>query len=256
MPIHLQAFYESVDQALNNITPLLTTDGERLLRTAGDNTQVDARIPNVIMAYVGAANAEVARLRSPTLDARAIPYLNPLSATVEPGIPPAIVDLRESPIRLGPSEDMQLQVENDGAAGAQDVVGLLWWADAPPGPVRGEWLTVRATTTAAAMTAWDWNRRTVTLDNALKPGRYELGGVTAIGTTLIAGRVVPNDSVFQPGFLCFDAVTDAHASMFRYGRMGSYGTFRHDRALDLEFFPGAADNESQEIFLDVRRIGD
>lgn len=256
MPVatHLTAWYESVDQTLAPITPVAATGGETVHTVSGDDLKPHPQLANIVAAYVGSASIERARFSSASLQASgALPYLAPLSGSEEPGVPTVFHDLRMAPIAISADENLQLQVENDGAASAEDVVGLVWMG-AAPSQAQGAWRTIRATTTASAMTAHQWNTRAVSLDDDLPAGTYEIGGVTAIGTSLIAGRTVQKDSIYKPGFLCYDTIQDANAMTFRHGKFGTYGTFKHDQPLDIEFFPDAADNESQEIYLDIRKV--
>lgn len=256
MAIHLVAAHESVDQALGNITWLNESEGEQLmLIDSGDNDNLRPRqgFVRIVGAYVGAPTAEVARFNSPHL--RRVTtgrYLTPLSTTVEPGSPPAWVDLRSTPIEVKENEPLNLQVENDGAGAAETVVGLVWFSDGGTNPVapsaKSFWTRATGSTT---VTADQWSGVATTLDNDLEEGTYKLLGVVGIGATMVGWRVRRIADNHRPGGLAMDAVSDliGHQQPWANGGLGVLETFEHDEPPTIEVLCDAADTSQEFLFL-------
>lgn len=252
MPYHLAAFVENVDQTLDNITPL----PDDVLATNGDDLIIGDRYTTIFGVWAGSTSAERARIVAASLRAKVLPDIQPINAGPEPTYPdPKFHDLRECPIVVEPSERLNFQVENDGAGAAEDIFGLLFLGSGAPSKASGKWMPVRATTAASAMTANVWNLRSITLAQSLPPGTYELGGVRATSTSLVAVRAVFPGQVERPGALGADGDADQTLEVFRRGNLGVWGTFKHDQLPQFQFLVDAADNEAQQLILDIRKVG-
>lgn len=258
MPMHVAAFFESVDQTLDNVAAL--ADG--VIPTQADEMLVPDGMGYVAAVRVGSASCERARLSTPSLrqlPSVGLPDLLPVGL-LEPESPPAgFHEFWDSPLAINPvkpggAERLSLLAENDGAGAAEPVYGVVFLASGAVQPEAGPWTPVRATTAAAAVTADAWTTRALTLDNALPAGTYAVGGLRAQSTSLIAARLIFPGQAYRPGVLGCDADADIQPAIFRRGRMGRFGTFTHDSPPQIELLCDAADNEAQEIILDIKKI--
>lgn len=261
--LHLTAYLENLDGggALNALTPVNDTLSPLFQVVNTDFLRVPGEAPFIAGVY-GSGDATVqprARLLEASFrdtykrQALEIPMLSP---TAEPGSPPIFNDYRMDPIKLKPSNLLSYELLQNPAA-AVDEVAVIFATDGPVQPVDpkgGYW--ARFLTTATAMTANIWNNRALTQDENLDGGRYEVLGMRALSTSLIAARLSFTNQVHRPGVLGADARGDVpHPSFATPGLWGVLGNFHTDSLPTVDFLVDAADNEAQPVDLYIRRIG-
>ncbi len=256
-PMHLAGFAEVHDAAavFSNVAAL----ADDRLFTQGDDLRVPT-LNQVILAAAGADGvvAPRARLVSPTLDELVRYEISPINITnalpVEPDTPQAIDDLRMSPLVLGVDELLNAQLNNNPGAAEEQWI-LLWFADSPPNPVSaGRGFTVRATGTTT-LGVIIWTSVTITLDENLPPGNYQIIGLRVESPACIAGRIILRTGDFQrPGALGTDLISDLAFPPFRHGGLGVWGEFPFTQLPAVEFLAGVADT-AQTVHLDLIRIG-
>jgi hypothetical protein len=255
--IHLAGFLESLDPAAAFVNIAALQD-DRLF-TNGDNLRVPA-LNRVIMAAGGAENTVAPRIRltSPTLDEFTRWEITPLNvasaAGVEPGSPQAIQKMIENPVGLGIDENLRAELlSNPGAAQIQ--WALLWFSDGPPTPVVNQRMFTVRGTGATTVAVGAWTPATITLDDELPPGRYQIVGLRAESATGIAARIVNREGgQWRTGVLCADAISDLEDPIFRGGRMGVLAEFPFTQLPDIEFLCVAADT-AQVVYFDLVRVG-
>lgn len=254
MVFHLAAFSESVDQSLGNITPI--TDPQ--LTVSGDDLTVGRDLRFIAGLLVGAPTIDSARIVAPSLYTQFTgggPDISPVNVAAEPSSPLPYHDWRATPLELMPSEKLNVQIANSGAGSAEDAWALLLLASGAIQPQPGAWRPFKFTTSAAAVTAEAWSNRSLTPAQALVPGTYAVGGGYAVSTSGRAFRLVFQGQAARPGGVMGDAESDVLAmSVFRNGGLGVWGTFTHDQLPTIDFFCDAADNEAQEVYLDLIRV--
>lgn len=255
-------FFENQDGAgaLQNLAGLADPLSQIWPRDSdADFFRVDGRFRNIVGIYshVDATVQPRARLTAPSFRerlGRAALEVPTLSSTAEPGTPPVFVDRRMDPIELTPGERLGLETLNNPGS-AEDQFTVLWTADGPiqqVDPKGGHW--IRAITAASALTANTWGTRTLTLDENLLAGEYDVLGLRVLSTSLIAARLAFNNQVNKPGVLGADARTDIpHASFAYPGSWGVLGRFHTDNLPSIELLVDAADNEVQPVDLYVRK---
>lgn len=247
----LIGYYESVDQG--GALAAIAAMNDPTLFTSGD----DVRIADPISYVQGAAflsaatTVTAAQLQSPSLRTRNNLPLAPLTNADDFGTPPAIMWLGDSPIPLTPGEKLNYYTNTDNT-GAVAIQGLVWLSDGRQVPVEGDIFSVSATS-SITLSAGNWVNGTITLDQPIPNGQYELVGLRAVGTNLQAARVVFPGGSWRPGVHGANAVGDIDFDPFRFGRMGSWGTFDSDNLPSIDAL-GHTDT-SQTYILDVRKIG-
>lgn len=249
---HLAALHESVDQA---IAPITWVSDALLSRVdSNDSIIVTSELQRIGAVRLGSASIERARIVNPDLDAKTnMPYeLAPLGAE-EPETPLVIQDWFDQPLGIPSAQSrLTIEVENDAAGGAEDVYGMVWFVRGNAQRVSGDIRTIRAVTTASAMTANVWNERALTFDQNLTGKNYQVvGGRLVSATDPIMWRMSFPGQVMRPGAPAYDAVGDLDYHRFRRGGLGVWGTFSPNVPPVVEVLPGSAINEAQIIELDV-----
>lgn len=245
------AYYESVDQgaAYNALTGV----ADQIHRVVGDDIQIPAM--NQIVAIAGgveSAAAHRARLVAPSLRRRANYQVTPLNTAaagaVEPGSPQAVVDLRRNPLAMIRGEQLNFEALADPVA-AQIQWGVVFLAAGPIEPVAGKIFTIRATG-ATALVAGTWTNVTLTFDEDLPAGEYDVVGLRPQSAGLIAARLVFIGGEARPGALGVDAQADIQDDMFRRGGLGVWGHFKDDEPPTVDCLAISAD-ATQEFYFDL-----
>jgi len=248
--MHLAAYYQSVDPAAAYVDLATVADSQLTVNTP--RIQVPT-LNQVVLLAGGAENvvAPLMRLVAPSLTARWRHQVSPLNvataAAVLPMSPARIVDLRDDPLVLVPSEQLTFQLNSNPAA-AQIQWGLVWFADGKPAPVSGSISTARATV-ANALVAGAWTLNTLTFDEQLPRGRYQVVGFRPMSTTAIAARLVIPGAAYRPGALGAANISDVSSDVFRHGELGVWGEFEDVDNLQVETLAAAADAAAVQQYL-------
>jgi hypothetical protein len=251
---HLAAWYESIDPAAayNDLTAVADTQ----LTTGGDNIQIPT-LDQIVALAGGAENAVAPRMRlvAPSLRQRSLYQIAPLNVAtagaVEPGSPPAVVDLRANPLKMEKSENVQCSLLSNPAA-AQIQWGLMWLADGPVAPVQGNIFTARGTS-ATTLVAGTWSNCAITFDENLPRGRYQIVGMKGISAGAIAARTVLPEIRWRPGVIACDIVEDLDDRIFRNGQFGVFGEFEDTDGLTVDFLSVSADT-AEIVYLDLIQV--
>jgi hypothetical protein len=129
----------------------------------------------------------------------------------------------DSPIPLVFNESINFFTQNAQAAAVLSY-GLLWLADGPVKPVQGPMYSVRATS-AVALVAATWVNGALTFSQALPYGTYQVVGMRARGTNLLAARLVFPGAFNRPGVPACNTIGGLDFDTARYGQMGVFGQF-------------------------------
>ena len=251
------AFGEDIDLAA--ALAAITAVPDQHVFYVGDDIRIPA-LNNVVGLAAGApvVGAEVteARLTAPSLRARGYLHVHPISggadAQPEPGPAGLVMDMRRTPCPLVVGESINAEFLSDSTV-AQFHWLLVWLADGPIIPVEGNIQTIRLDSATAAV-AQAWTTVPLVPQVDLESGSYEIVGMRGQGATMIAARLILTESPWRPGVVGNDVITDEGAPIFRYGKFGSFGSFRHDTPPQAEVLCDAAD-AAQNIWLDVIKVG-
>jgi len=156
-----------------------------------------------------------------------------------------------SPVPLDPFESLELQCNTDNAGAAQHW-GFALLSDGSQSPVNGRIYTVRATA-AVALTVNTWQNGALTFDQTLPVGRYQVVGMRARGTNLVAARLVFVGGINRPGVFAVNAIGDHDPIKFRHGGFGVFGEF-HTNTPPTVDCAGVTDTAQQFLF-DLIRVG-
>ena len=158
-----------------------------------------------------------------------------------------ICDYSKDPLPLEASEKLNVSTIHtlDGAC-------LIWLSDGPIAPVHGDIRTIQATT--GHTTAADvWENVALTLSQTLPAGRYQVVGMRAVGTNLIAARLVFVGGTWRPGVPAGSTVSSVDVPLFRQGAFGVFDEFEFDQPPSIDLL-GTGVTASEVIALDLIQI--
>lgn len=248
---HIAAMRASVTNGTTNSGLTAVTDQILSVNSAGQFL-----LPQKMQLRLGAGgSANVSRLRinTPSLRYIALPYIAPVNSGLTVASPPNVANYGENGPMLPPAD--ALVVEGTHSGGAPEVMwSVIWLRDGfrPTTPGQLYRMRLTASITGAAGT---WVSGSMTPDQTLPSGVYDINGMDVFGTNLIAARLIFPGGNWRPGCLCRNAVTSIQRPEFINGELGCYGTFDSVNLPNLEIYVEGA-NTSQEIYLDVVRTGD
>lgn len=253
-PHTLVAHYESIDPAAAFVN-LAALDDDHIF-TVGDDLRVPI-LTNLVAVAAGVASggSGLARVESPSLRKKSRLHIQPVNgnadADAEPDDPPAIADLRRTPIVFDFDEILQAFTDSNPTAAAAQWV-LYWLADGPISPVTGDMFTVRFTDTAT-LAADAWTASDFILSDTLPVGRYAIVGMRAQSAGLVAARLIFRGGEWRPGVIGADTDAQKDHPMFRYGQFGVFGEFDSRVPPRVEYISISADT-AEEGQLDLMRV--
>jgi len=244
MPVHLQAWSESVDQA---VIDNLAAVADEIMFTAGDNARTYGS--KILGAYGIGVNITRARLTSPTLRKTSVLEVEPIDISVEPTFPTALDDWWARPVPITAGEIMNAQASENGA-GATRMSVFAWVGEANAEVPAQNITTIRATGTAT-LVAYTWSSVTLTYDTTLPTGTYQIVGMRAESAGLLAARLILSENqTHRPGCIGYDAASDVDLDRFRKGNSGVWGIFKEENPPTVQCFSASADT-AETIWLDV-----
>jgi hypothetical protein len=182
-------------------------------------------------------------------------------------------DFSPAPIPLQPGEALQVLSSVDAAAVAENIFVIIHLTDGMLStPITGSGGTPPRIETLifdgqAAAVINTWSPTALVPRQALRAGTYAVVGMKAVGTSMVAARLVFGNQGPRPGVLATNAAVGAggvgsfsdareqYSGMYRYGKMGVWGTFSHVNPPQAEIICSVADAAiTQHFALDVIKI--
>jgi hypothetical protein len=243
--LHTVAFETSASEAaLTSITPV--PDGT--VAIISNDLRIPVQVPMIVAvaALINSAAATLkAELVSPKL--RSIfPFdVSPIVNGLVFGSLPRYLRLWQNPLALDPLEALNFQFQNGAAVMNR---GIVWLADKAVTPIGGKIFTVRATAAASLVTA-TWVNASLTFQNTLPAGHYQIVGMRAWSANGVAARLFVPSYAWRPGVPMVNAEDNNDAWEFRYGGVGVMAEFDHTVPPTVDFL-GVTDT-SETVFLDL-----
>lgn len=199
------------------------------------------------------AGADVIRGRilTPRLRPISEPYIVPVHTALLPTVDTRIMDLRNNPLRVDASEDIDIESTVDGAAPARVTAALWLYQQFTPAP-SGEIITLRMTSTTTAV-PFAWTQLTVTNDFQLPQGRYAVVGGSYFAINAIAFRVLFEGQFLTPGGIGSTIAVQRPWAAQLNGGLGKWGEFDTVTIPNISILNGAADVD-HTIYLQVVRV--
>jgi hypothetical protein len=181
-------------------------------------------------------------------------------------------DFKEAPIPLQPGERLQALSTVDVAAVAENIFVIVTLTDGmvsnpitgPNGtPPRIESIVFDYQAAAVINT---WSTSALVPRQALRAGSYAIVGMKPVGTSMVAARLIlengtrpgviaTNAAVGAAGVGSFSDAVDQCQGMYRYGRMGVWGTFSHINPPQIQTIASVADAAiAQHVILDLIKL--
>ena len=244
MPFTTVAFHKAAVSA--TLLPLAGVADQHVTVVGNDLTIPDLRF--LVAALIFGNAPTQAQIQTPNLRRLVLEDITKMIATETcAGAVDVLVDRREDPLELVVSEKLNVYTIHtlDGWA-------LLWLADGPVAPVHGDIHTIRATT--GHTTAADiWENVALTLTQTLPAGRYQVVGMRAYGTALLAARLVFVGGVWRPGVPAGVNINAVEVPQFKKGHFGAFGEFEFDQPPSVDLL-GTGVTSAEQIFLDLIQI--
>lgn len=207
---------------------------------------------NLFAAAAMEATPARVRIITPSLRIPSTPWLRPLiTGTIPPNMP-VLPDYRANPLTLRALEETQVMATNALAMGSENFTSLLWIGDVIQPPPVGNIVTMRGTSTGAAV-ANKWTQVAVTWQDTLPNGTYGIVGLQHQSANGQAARLIINGQQYRPGALSVTALGNFSHPMFLKGGLGLWGTFRSVAMPLVEVLANAAD-ASHELYLEFVRM--
>jgi len=251
MPMTVIAFSESISpNVLQNIAGV----ADPHVTVSGDDIIIPSFANKVIAAFGVGTTLDRMRLVSPRLrkinNIEMVPVQRGATA---PGSPPAIYKTVDNPVELDVNEALNVEALQSAAASERETC-IVFLADAAPSPVTGADIRTVRCTTSVTLTANAWTNTSLTFTETLPAGRYQVIGMRARSSNLIAARLVLVGEAYRPGCLGVTGIANLEDPMFRHGHLGVFGEFEHNTPPTVDFFASAADTDP-EVELDLVKVG-
>lgn len=209
----------------------------------------------LLASYASGINLEAARVNSPSLRSLVLPEIYPANDTADVPVLDAVCLYEEFGPRFIANEPVIVEASRAGAD-AQPVIAALWVTPAFKAATKGPAFAVRGAFTAT-LTAGTWVLASLTLNQTLPAGRYEVVGMVCVCNDAFLCRLVfPGVGQFRPGVLVNDAYGDLTLmDPFRNGRFGAFGQFDNYAIPSVEVLGDAAGAETGFVLLDLVKVG-
>lgn len=208
----------------------------------------------LLFAKVNGVTLARARLTSPYIRTISPVFIRPIDAALLQTTLTRPSNWVKSPLRLKALEEFAIEATNTGAGGDIQTISLGLAVD-PVTPVpNGDIFSMRGTGTTTAV-AGAWTQAAITWADILPAGKYAIVGMNAVGATLQAARIIPQNAPFwRPGCTGGPAEATIVDEIFRNGALGIWTTFNAYGMPNIEVLCNAADT-AQTIYLDIIKIG-
>lgn len=272
--------YAAAAQGINAALTALPSISDQTLRQNG-NGYIVPLLNKIPFVFAFGPSMTRAQLRSTTLAQLAYQEIEPIQI-VFPGADqlPSVANFAGGPCLLSPAEELDVFITNTAADGEYvlvwlsdgDLVPLPTFTPGAPssGPApsvgasglvdirTGQPFSVRATG-ATTLAVAGWSLVTLTMDQNLIPGHYQLIGGRARSANIVGWRVQLPGFAWRPGSFgnrgtLGTVSTTPDWPWQRYGGWGVWGEFDSIQLPAIEVISGVADTVEQFV-LDLIRTG-
>jgi hypothetical protein len=221
---------------------------------------------NLAAAFAIGTSLQRARVNSPSLLRVAYPYIRPIQQGNVPANDPNMMVLRCNQLLIPAGEPVGIDVVTANAGDL--VITLLWFTNNGAVPLPkgdGYWLRYTAPTSnqtpgsSSFISPLRWSQLVPVFDQTIPAGTYAVTGFEHTGTaggSAIAARLVFPGSVYRPGTVATQLVTERTSQYFYDGAFGVLGTFQTISPPSIEVLCTSPDTVAHEGYIRVVRIAD
>lgn len=224
------------------------------VRVEGDIIYM-SELNDILAVYCGgAATLTEAYLASPSLRRLANYYISPIELAGMPVGDDSFIMHPQSPLSLEENEGLEVIVTDSAGVGAVNTTVGVWLADGPQLPITGEIFHVKATSTITEVVN-TWVNGTITFDQVLPVGRYQIVGARCWIDDGVLFRFVPIGAANRPGGLCSGGIGYKAHDLQRNGGLGVWCEFDQITPPSVEVLAneGAA-GTAVELYIDLIKI--
>lgn len=225
---HTIAFSQAL--TTTNVGTLVTPVVDSTVTINGNNLLIPEKI-NQLFAGFGFSTAGTAatkvQVQTPSLREVFWPSLSPIVNATTPDANSLIPSFMDNPIPLQTQEGLNIQTDALSTATAGQQGAVIFLSDGKRAPVQSSKIYTMRFTTAIALSANSWVNGSLTFDQPLPVGNYDVVGLRVEGTGLMAARLVfvGQSAITRPGCPGNATALTRDLEDFRYGRSGVWGTF-------------------------------
>ena len=247
---HLAAYSGSLTN--NTTSPVPAVNDTVLTKTSGNNFILPQ--PGKLMgAYSAGVSITEAQINTPSLRYVGLPFVAFLNASLTIPSPPALTWWGDSGPPIPKVDEIQM-IHTLGGAAPEQEFDLLWFKFANM-PMTGGPIYRLEFTSATVTVANTWTNGVILPTSTLPQGVYDVVGMDAVGTNLVAARLVVPGSFFRPGCLARNAKTSIPSYLFTAGNLGVWASFASVNLPSVDFLATGA-NTAQTVYLDLIRRAD
>jgi hypothetical protein len=249
MTWHVAAFFETIDNVAGTDVNALA---DQVLSIQNNHFVLD-RPMDLIAAMAMSATLTRARVASATMRMVANPYIRPTITAAIPPANPNIWLLDHSPFRIPPYEEIQC-LATSGVAMTEPFTALIFLSTGVERVTQGNIYPIRWTSTTAAV-ANTWTDLTITFEDTLPSGVYEMVLSECASTNAQAHRWIVPNLYWRPGFPSVAAAGSRLPYAISEGQWGAMGRFRSNNLPRVQVLVNGTDN-SHTGFLHVVKVAD
>lgn len=246
---HIAAYRGSVGAGLSNVDIAAVQDGQL---TISNSHFVLPRQAQIMWAFGLGTGLDRLRLNTPKMRYVGLPSLIPVNSGTTVASPANYVDLINDNIILDPVDETAVEASSTDA-GAQTMTAIVAFGFGVRPTQARQTYRLRATCAITGVTG-AWAQGSMTLDQSLPAGSYDIVGMDAWGTNLIAARLLFSGYAFRPGCIARNTAVAIQSPMFTDGRLGIYGSFQSINLPTIEIFCNGACT-AQTVYLDLVKTG-
>lgn len=198
----------------------------------------------------GDADLTEVKVQTPKVRAIQVPSMRPLDCSTLPQTRPPVDYWLRHPLSLNPIDENQVLMSAGGSA--SDYYAGLWFGDGNMNVPPGDVFTARGTAVITGVTN-QWASGPFILDSPLPAGIYAVIGFDAFGTNAAYMRLIFPNQVWRPGIIAGQDATFINCPSFRFGQLGTFGTFSSYAQPNLDLLCVGACT-AQEIYLDIVKV--
>ena len=249
MAFTLAGFYEAGAAAVTGTN--ITGVADAHLKNESDAIIIP-ELNRLLGIHAGGQDLANVQVVSPSLRRTCLLDVSPVESTEAPASPPDPCFAGSGAPTLDFDEELTINADYGGDSTPIDALAVIFLGDNNCNPVSGQMYTIKA---ALAATTGDgtWNNATLTLSQSLPVGNYKIVGARCENANAFAFRFVFIGGIWRPGNMC---VADDHAKdvpKSRYGELGVWGSFAHNREPGVEILGAVAAAAASTIYIDIMR---
>ena len=252
MTFHMVAFSEAM--VTGNTFASVTPVPDPTVTINGDNLLVMDRYNQLFAAAGFGTTGSVVtniQVQTPSLREMFFPNITPSVVGVTFNGLPATTEFFDNPIPLETNEGLQVWSDASSAATAGQQGSLIMLSDGARKPITSTRIFTMRTTAAITQVASTWVNGSLTFNQTLPVGWYEIVGMRAEASGLLGARLVfvGESAVTRPG--CPGSATAQSMDNYNYrmGRLGTWGKFHSLTPPSIDVI--GTSGTSQVIYLDL-----